>query len=66
LVASKSKSKAMKVYVQSKSGDHNSILQACSSVEDEMRMARRLGYYLDDKGYVVPFEEIQYMKEEKE
>ncbi len=56
----------MKVYVQSKSGDHNSILQACSSVEDEMRMARRLGYYLDDKGYVVPFEEIQYMKEEKE
>ncbi len=56
----------MKVYVQSKSGDHNAILHACSGVEDEMRMARRHGYYIDDKGNCVPFEEIQYMKEEKE
>ncbi len=56
----------MKVYVQSKSGDHNGVLHSANNVENAMRDARTRGYYSDDEGRVVPFEEIQYMKEEKE
>ncbi len=55
----------MRVYIQSKSGDHNVTLLVASSVEDSMKEVRRLGYYFDDDKYCVPFEEIEYMKEEK-
>jgi hypothetical protein len=55
----------MRVYVQSKSGDHNTTLLAEYDVIEAMRNIRRLGYYIDDESQVVPFEEIQYMREEK-
>jgi hypothetical protein len=55
----------MRVYVQSKSGDHDTTLFAEHDVIEALRNIRRLGYYIDDEDRVVPFEEILYMREEK-
>ena len=56
----------MKIYIQSKSGDHNASGYTANSVIEMMQTSRRLGFYVDDNGNCVPFEEIRYMKEEKE
>jgi len=55
----------MKIFIQSKSGDNNATIQY-SSVRELMKLLRKAGMYTDDKGNIVPFEEIQFMREEAE
>ncbi len=58
----------MKVYVQSKSGKFNTVIVEPNNVslEHVFLALRSFGYYtgiLNDKTIVIPFEEIEYIRE---
>ena len=58
----------MRVYVQSKTGKFNTIMvqPAGASLEDVFKALRVFGYYtgiVRDKTVVIPFEEIEYIRE---
>lgn len=57
----------MKIYVQSKTGSHNCYIETSGETgiyngEDVLRKIRAKGFYYDDKGRIVPFEEIEYVE----
>ena len=61
----------MRVYVQSKTGNYNTIMvqPAGASLEDVFKALRVFGYYtgiVRDKTIVIPFEEIEYIREATE
>lgn len=58
----------MKVYIQSKTGDYNTIITYDGSLQNCMKNLRRVGGYAcisDRRGVtkIVPFEEIQHIEE---